>query len=37
MAQLRARAATLGGPGLEDWKRSQQAASSPLYWDGTRV
>jgi predicted aldo/keto reductase-like oxidoreductase len=34
MAQLRARVSSLGGPGLEDWKRSQQAAGTRVYRDG---
>ena len=34
MAELRAKAAALGGPGLEDWKRSQQAADARRYCDG---
>jgi predicted aldo/keto reductase-like oxidoreductase len=34
MAELRAKVAHLGGPGLEDWKRSRENASSRVYRDG---
>jgi uncharacterized protein len=37
MMQLRAKVAAMGGPGLEDWKRSQQAASARAYCDGVPV
>jgi predicted aldo/keto reductase-like oxidoreductase len=37
MAQLRAKVAAMGGPGLEDWKRSQQAAGIRAYCDGVLV
>ena len=36
MAALRKRASRKGGPRLEDWKRSDERASAPGYWDGTR-
>jgi len=34
MAELRAKVAHLGGPNLEDWKRSRENASSRMYRDG---
>src|SRR3954454_20437137 len=34
MAELRAKVAHLGGPNLEDWKRSRENASSRIYRDG---
>ncbi|MBI3281198.1 MAG: aldo/keto reductase [Acidobacteria bacterium] len=34
MTKLRARAAKLGGPEVENWKRNTQRASAPVYRDG---
>jgi predicted aldo/keto reductase-like oxidoreductase len=34
MADLRSKVAHLGGPNLEDWKRSRENASSRIYRDG---
>src|SRR3954464_3704947 len=34
MAELREKVAHLGGPNLEDWKRSRENASSRIYRDG---
>jgi len=34
MAELRGKVAHLGGPNLEDWKRSRENASSRIYRDG---